>query len=76
MPDNLLIVVFGVLSAVGIVMRLAGFALAVRHAKKKNGELKMALWSFVGLAGLVLAGMSWAYFLFPILLNHLFGGGK
>ena len=45
---------------------------AVKNAKAKDGEIKMALWSFVALAGFVFAGMCWAYFLIPILINHLF----
>lgn len=73
MPDRILIIVFGTLSAIGLLVGGLGFGMAVKHAKKQEGELKMALWAFVGLAGLVLAGMSWAYFLFPILISHLFG---
>jgi uncharacterized membrane protein YozB (DUF420 family) len=72
MPDKILLIVFGILSTLSLVM--AGFALyfAVKNAKKKEGEVKMALWSFVALAGFVFAGMCWAYFLIPILVNHLF----
>ncbi len=46
---------------------------AVKNAKKPEGELRMALWSFGALAGVVFAGMCWAYFLIPIILNNLFG---
>ncbi len=72
MPDNLLLIIFGILSTLSLVV--AGMALyfAVKNAKKKEGEIKMALWSFVALAGFVFAGMCWAYFLIPILINHLF----
>jgi hypothetical protein len=44
----------------------------VKSAKKPEGELKMALWSFGALAGMVVAGMCFAYFIIPILLNHWF----
>jgi hypothetical protein len=44
----------------------------VKNAKKPDGELKMAFWSFGALAGLVFAGMSFAYFVVPILINHWF----
>jgi hypothetical protein len=44
----------------------------MKNAKKPEGELKMAFWSFGALAGLVFAGMSFAYFVVPILLNHWF----
>jgi hypothetical protein len=72
MPDKILLIVFGSLSTLSLIV--AGFAVsfAVKNAKKKEGEIKMALWSFVALAGFVFAGMSWAYFLIPILINHLF----
>jgi heme/copper-type cytochrome/quinol oxidase subunit 3 len=72
MPDKILLIVFGTLSTLSLIV--AGFAIsfAVKNAKKKEGEIKMALWSFVALAGFVFAGMSCAYFLIPILINHLF----
>ncbi len=72
MPDNILLIVFGVLSTAALVVAGVGMYFAVKNAKKKDGEIKMALWSFVALAGFVFAGMCWAYFLIPILINHLF----
>jgi hypothetical protein len=73
MPDNILLIVFGILSALGLAVGITGFWLALKNSKKPEGEIKMAGWAVLGLAGLVLAGMSWAYFLLPILWNHLFG---
>jgi hypothetical protein len=72
MPDKTLLLIFGILSTLSLA--LAGMAMyfAVKNAKKRDGEIKMALWSFVALAGFVFAGMCWAYFLIPILINHLF----
>jgi hypothetical protein len=32
----------------------------------------MVFWAVVALAGFTFAGMSWAYFLIPILINRLF----
>jgi hypothetical protein len=72
MPDNILLIVFGSLTAVGLLFGGLGLALAVRSARKPDGELKMAFWSFVALAGLTFSGMCTAYFLLPILANHLF----
>jgi hypothetical protein len=46
--------------------------MAVKQAKKPDGELKMAIWAILGMAGLVFAGMSSAYFLIPILINKFF----
>jgi hypothetical protein len=64
--------VFASLSALGVVIAVVCLVFAVRNAKKPEGELKMAFWSFGALAGLVFAGMSFAYFVIPILLNHWF----
>lgn len=73
MPDNILLIAFGILSALGLAVGITGFGLALKYSEKPEGELKMAGWAVMGLAGLVIAGMSWAYFLIPILWNHLFG---
>ncbi len=72
MPDNILLLVFGIFSLIGLLVGGFSFAMAVKHAKKPDGELKMAAWAFLGLAGLIFAGMSWAYFLIPILVNKVF----
>lgn len=73
MPDNILLIVFGILSALGLAIGIMGFGLALKYSRKSEEEIKMAGWAVLGLAGLVIAGMSWAYFLLPILWNHLFG---
>jgi heme/copper-type cytochrome/quinol oxidase subunit 3 len=72
MPDNLLLIVFGILSSIGLLVGGIAIYLAMQSAKKKEGELMMAFWAFVALAGLTFAGMSWAYFIIPILANRLF----
>ena len=72
LPDNILLIVFGTLSALGVVFAALCLVFAVKNAKKPEGELKMAFWSFGALAGLVFAGMSFAYFVIPILLNQWF----
>jgi uncharacterized integral membrane protein len=68
----MLLLVFGILTATGVVFAALCLVFAVKNAKKPEGELKMAFWSFGALAGLVFAGMSFAYFVIPILLNHWF----
>lgn len=68
----MLLIFFGTLSAIGVVVAAVCLVFAVKNAKKPEGELKMAFWSFGALAGLVLAGMSFAYFVIPILINHWF----
>jgi len=72
MPDNLLLIVFGILSTIGLLVGGLAIYLAMQSAKKKDGELMMAFWAFTALAGLTFAGMSWAYFIIPILSNRLF----
>ena len=72
MPDNLLLVVFGTLSTLALGFAILCLYFAVKNAKKKDGEIPMALWSFGALAGFTFAGMCWAYFLIPIIINRLF----
>jgi hypothetical protein len=72
MPDNILLIAFGTASTLALIGACFAIYFAVKNAKKKEGEIKMALWSFVALAGFVFAGMCWAYFLIPIIINHLF----
>jgi hypothetical protein len=72
MPDNLLLIIFGILSTIALLVGCLALYLALKNAKKKEGELKMVFWAVVALAGLTFAGMSWAYFLIPILVNRFF----
>jgi hypothetical protein len=68
----LLLIVFGTLTGIGLIVAALCLVFAVKNAKKPEGELKMAFWSFGALAGLVFSGMCFAYFIIPILLNHWF----
>jgi hypothetical protein len=72
MPDNLLLIVFGVLSTIGLLVGGLAVYLAMKSAKKSDGELWMAFWSVIALASLTFSGMCWAYFLIPILINRFF----
>jgi hypothetical protein len=60
------------LTVIGVLFAALCLIFAVKNAKRPDGELKMALWSFGALAGLVFASMCFAYFIIPILLNHWF----
>lgn len=60
------------LSTLALAVGVVAFGLALKYAKKKDSEGKMIAWAFVGLAGIVFSGMSWAYFLIPILINRYF----
>ncbi len=72
MPDRIILYVFVPLTVIALAMGVLGVFFAIRSARKPDGELKMAFWSFVALAGLTFAGMATVYFLLPILANRLF----
>ena len=72
MSDKILFIAFGTLSTIALGVGALGIYFAVQTARKNGSEIKMALWSFVALAGLCFGGMCWAYFLIPIIMNHLF----
>jgi hypothetical protein len=44
---------------------------ALKAAREKDGELRMFFWAVGSMAGLVVAGMSAAYILLPILWTAL-----
>jgi len=69
--DNILLIVFGILSTLSLLFAGLCLYFAVKNAKKKDAEVQMALWSFGALAGFTFAGMCWAYFLIPILIHRL-----
>jgi len=72
MPDKFLLIVFGILSTIALLVGCLATYFALQTAKKKDSELKMVFWAVIALAGLTFAGMCWAYFLIPILVNRLF----
>jgi hypothetical protein len=72
MPDSFLLIVFGILFSISLVVGGIAIYLAMRSAKRQDGELMMAFWSVVALAGFTIAGMSLAYFIIPILSNRYF----
>jgi len=63
--------IFGILSVIALCVGCLAIYFAMKSAKKKDGELMMVFWAVIALAGLTFAGMSWAYFLIPILVNRL-----
>jgi heme/copper-type cytochrome/quinol oxidase subunit 3 len=72
MSDNIILIIFGIISTIGLLVGGIAIYFAMQNAKKKDSELMMAFWAFIALAGLTFAGMSWAYFIIPILANRLF----
>ncbi len=68
--DLILTIVFSTLAIVGLIVAYLCFRKALKVSGEKDGDLKMFAWTAVALLGLVLAGMSAAYILLPILLFH------
>jgi hypothetical protein len=69
--DVLLTALFGSLGVVGAIGSVLSFRKALHVAGERDGDLKMFFWAVGGLTGLIVAGMSTAYFLLPILFNTL-----
>jgi hypothetical protein len=72
MPDSLIFTIMLPLSLIALIVGGLGVYFAVQNAKKNENELKMAFWSVIALGGLTFGGMCWAYFIIPIIANHLF----
>jgi hypothetical protein len=68
--DLLLTIVFGTLSVLGLVVTVLCLRKALRVASEKDGDLKMFFWAVGSMVGLILAGLSSAYILLPILLHY------
>ena len=67
--DLILLVVFGTLTVLGLLSSLLCFRAAMRVAGRKDGEFRMLMWAVGGMLALILAGVSSAYILLPILMN-------
>lgn len=67
--DRTLLFAFGLAAMVFLTGAIACFVKAFRVAGEKDGDLKMFLWTAAGMIGLIVAGMSAAYILIPILLH-------
>jgi hypothetical protein len=68
--DLFLSIAFGTLVVLGLAAAVLCLRMALKSASAKDGDLKMFFWALGSLAGLVLAGMSSAYILLPILLHY------
>jgi hypothetical protein len=71
MPDNIVFPFFLILSFLSLfVGSFAGY-FAYRNSHKIENELPMIMWAVVALASIVFGGLIWAWFLIPIIINHL-----
>jgi hypothetical protein len=67
--DRTLLIAFGCAALLFLAGAIVCFVRAFRVAGEKEGDLKMFLWTAAGMIGLIVAGMSAAYILIPILLH-------
>ncbi|MFN0157931.1 MAG: hypothetical protein ACKVRP_07650 [Bacteroidota bacterium] len=68
--DIILTIVFSTLALGGLAVAILCFRKAMKVSGQKDGDLKMFVWAAIALLGLVIAGMSAAYILLPILFFH------
>ncbi len=68
--DRLLLISFGLAAVLFLVLAGFCFVKAFRVAGERDGDLKMFLWTAVGMVGLIIAGMSAAYILIPIIFHR------
>lgn len=68
--DLTLLIAFGTLCLAGLGAAAWCFRKSLRVSNERDGDLKMFFWALGGLAGLILAGMSAAYILIPIIIHH------
>jgi hypothetical protein len=68
--DLVLTIVFGAIALVFLAVAVLCVRKAVRVSGERDGDLKMFLWSIGALIGLIVAGMSSAYILLPILFTY------
>jgi len=69
--DLVLLIVFGCLIGSGLIGGIYSFRRALKVANEKDGDLKMFLWAAVTMACLIVAGMSAAYFILPLIFSAI-----
>ena len=60
---------FGTLAILFLALAVLCFWCALKVAGERDGDLKMFFWAAGGMTGLIIAGMSAAYILLPILFH-------
>jgi len=65
--DLALLLLFGTLSLLGLTVSALCFRKALRVANQRDGDVKMFFWAVGAMTGLILAGVSVAYIVLPIL---------
>jgi hypothetical protein len=67
--DITLLAAFGAIAILFLAVAAFCFWRAMKVAGERDGDLKMFFWAAGGMAGLIIAGMSAAYILLPILFH-------
>jgi hypothetical protein len=68
--DALLLAVFGCFVIIGLTGAVLTFRQALRVSGQKDGDIKMFMWTAGTMIFLILAGVSTAYIVLPILLHY------
>ncbi len=71
MPDKIVFIVFITLSFASVLFGSAAAYFAYKNSQRAENEIKMVFWGMGAIAGFVFGGLCWAWFLIPIILNHL-----
>jgi hypothetical protein len=71
MPDQIVFSVLGVLSTLSIFFGGVSAYYAYKNSERIETELRMVFWGIGAIAGLVFGGLIWAWFLIPIIENHI-----
>jgi hypothetical protein len=67
--DLTLLIAFGLTSLVALAVAVLCFRKALQVANHKDGDLKMFFWALGSFVALIVAGMSSAYIVLPILFH-------
>lgn len=71
MPDNIVFPVFLALSLLSLTGGTLSGYLAYKNSHDLRHEMKMVFWAILAVGCVVFGGLIWAWFLIPIILNHL-----
>lgn len=71
MPDKIVFTVFLVFSFLSIGLGFLAAYFAYQNSHKVENEIKMVFWGIGAIAGIVFGALCWAWFLIPIILNHI-----
>jgi hypothetical protein len=68
--DLVLFILFGAMALIGSVTAVVCFRMALKVAGARDGDVKMFFWALASMLGLIVAGMSLAYILLPIIIHR------